>query len=129
MGFIESDLEFERSVDMRFTRQNQVLTMPFPAGAISESTIDAMETLFRDTFSRTLGVASADQCTFVNFRMRAISRLQRSGDRQDNFRVGNLQPTPTGMRLAYFGDAGEFAETAIDKRADLEYGHSVVGPP
>ncbi len=128
MGFKESDLEFERSVDMRFTRQNQVLTVPFPAGAISESTIDAMEALFRDTFSRTLGVASADQCTFVNFRIRAISRLQRSGDRQDKLPDRESQPTPTGMRLAYFGDAGGFVETAIYERADLEYGHSIVGP-
>ena len=32
------------------------------------------------------------------------------------------------MRLAYFGDAGGFVETAIYERADLEYGHSVVGP-
>jgi N-methylhydantoinase A len=125
-GFAADRLRTEREIDVRFRYQSHELSVPMPEGAVHEGTVAKVADEFRDLYARLYGVRPDDPVELVNYRVRVVGIVEKPDWASARMEQG---PAPReGERAAYFAEAGKHVATAVYRRDDLGWGHTVAGP-
>ena len=125
-GFDDSAIRVEREIDVRFRHQAHELGVPLDDGAITPATLVQAEAAFRDTYERLYGVRPGDPVEFVNYRVRAVGRVDKPDWAVDAQAHGPA--TPLNQRAVYFGEHEGFIDTPVYRRGSLAPGHTIEGP-
>jgi N-methylhydantoinase A len=121
-GLASGRLVLERSVDMRYHRQNHEL----PVGAPRRAAPAALARSFHRAHRRVFGYDAPDEPTeLVTFRVTARVAV----DSPPVMAAPGARDAPApGLRKVCFGRAAGFVETPVWPRAALAAGEAVVGP-
>ncbi len=127
-GVADSNIVVQRLIDVRFKHQSHELSVPIPAGPVSEATVKAAEEGFRSLYHELYGVLPNDPCQFVNFRVRASGVVPKPELSRAAPGDGNPRRALRGVRKAYFAEAGGFIDTEIYDRTRLRAADQLTGP-
>jgi N-methylhydantoinase A/oxoprolinase/acetone carboxylase beta subunit/N-methylhydantoinase B/oxoprolinase/acetone carboxylase alpha subunit len=125
-GVAAAEMTVERTADMRLVGQMHEINVPLPAGAIDESSLDAVRAAFGEVYARRYtaryGAAAVEA---ISFRVRVIGPAPALDLRQTD------SPSPArskhkGVRQAWFGSG--FVEAAVYDRYALVPGDRIDGP-
>jgi N-methylhydantoinase A len=124
-GVDPTDVEVERVAEMRYVGQTYEVDVPVPDGSLDSATVDQLVEMFHDRHEQEYGIAS-DQfpVTFVN--LRAVGRRVTTGQEFQSPSADGDNVATAESREVYFD--GEWQETAIHYRDDLNSGMSLAGP-
>lgn len=80
-GFPPSETELVRSIDIRYARQTNIVTVPVEGsstfdGSLLEKTVDLFEDLYRNRYGRESGFRDAG-IELITFRLRGIGKMKR----------------------------------------------------
>jgi N-methylhydantoinase A len=141
-GYASNQVKLEYLVDMRYSGQSAVLTIPFQFGngEANGQAIGALLNDFAEEHRRTYGHRLAEEpVEFVSFR---VTARPASGPRtSDRIVVKPKKPAAAGVRRAFFGPESGFLDTPVIDRGGLttepqpgpvlieEYGCTTVVPP
>jgi N-methylhydantoinase A len=137
-GYARSEIQMERSSDIRYAGQSYELTIPVPAGVLTHDSVTTLEQAFDKEHEKTYGhhAGAREEYIFVNFRV--IGRIRRTSVFPKALRNGTSQ---TRRRRAYFGSKSGWHDTPVISRWDLsakaskgpflidEYDTTTVVPP
>jgi N-methylhydantoinase A len=137
-GFERSQVQMERSSDIRYAGQSYELTIPVPSGVLTLDSILGLEQAFDTEHEKTYGhrAGTPEAYTFVNFRV--IGRIRRSSVFPKAKQNGAKQRR---RRKAYFGSKSGWHDVPVISRWDLsakmlkgpllidEYDTTTVVPP
>ncbi|MBW2031706.1 MAG: hydantoinase/oxoprolinase family protein, partial [Deltaproteobacteria bacterium] len=116
----ESDIEFQRSLDMRFVGQGAETNVPIPGKDFSSMKRKEIRRLFDDVYKKLYGRTYPDsEVEFINFKVRAsipakllqLPKLEKGG--------GSLQEAIKGQRQAYSPVARDFIPFTVYDRYRL----------
>ncbi|MBW2064430.1 MAG: hydantoinase/oxoprolinase family protein [Deltaproteobacteria bacterium] len=119
-GGPESDIEFQRSLDMRFVGQGAETNVPIPGKDFSSMKRKEIRRLFDDVYKKLYGRTYPDsEVEFINFKVRAsipakllqLPKLEKGG--------GSLQEAIKGQRQAYSPVARDFIPFTVYDRYRL----------
>jgi len=117
---------FARAADMRYQKQGVELTVPFTAGAATDSTLGALVAAFHDLHERLYTFADRSApVEIVNLRVEAAG-----GHRPlalPEIGAGAGAPKPNGERMASL-DGGPLRRTPVYRREALGAGQRIAGP-
>ncbi|MEO8696380.1 MAG: hydantoinase/oxoprolinase family protein [Acidimicrobiales bacterium] len=125
-GFDDANIRIEREIDVRFRHQAHELGVPLDDGEITPATLVQAEASFRDTYERLYGVRPSDPVEFVNYRVRAVGRVDKPDWAVDAQAHGAA--TPVSQRAVHFGEHDGFIDTPVYRRSSLAPGHVIEGP-
>lgn len=119
----------QRTVDMRYSRQNYELSVPALPGIWNQESIAAMNQRFHDVHQKTYGYAVPEEPThFINFRVTAMGITHRPLFKERKTR----QPLPRKDRIphreVYFQETKSFQLCPIFERDWLSMGDVLAGP-
>jgi N-methylhydantoinase A len=125
-GFPAERIRVEREVDVRFRYQSHELSVPMADDTMTEETVGKVAAEFRDLYARLYGMRPDDPVELVNYRVRVVGLVDKPDWAAERLEQG---PAPRASeRPAYFSEAGGYLGTAVYRRDDLGWGHSVAGP-
>ena len=119
-GMAESDIAFERSVDLRYEGQEYVLTVPVPGGPVDPAAVRAVfDTAYHQQYGHSSRAVGAE---VANLRVAVLGRLERPGlpDPVDR------QARPSGSRDVHFDGAAR--RTDVLRREAFALGDVIAGP-
>jgi N-methylhydantoinase A len=125
-GFDDTSIRIEREIDVRFRHQAHELGVALDDGVVDAASLVRAEALFRDTYERLYGVRPSDPVEFVNYRVRAVGRVDKPDWAVDATASGPA--TPLGQRPVHFMEHEGFVDTPVYRRAALAPGHVIEGP-
>jgi N-methylhydantoinase A len=125
-GFDDENIRIEREIDVRFRHQAHELGVHLDDGEITPATLVQAEAMFRDTYERLYGVRPSDPVEFVNYRVRAVGRVDKPDWAVDAQAHGPA--TPVSQRAVHFGEHEGFIDTPVYRRSSLAPGHVIEGP-
>lgn len=119
-GISGNRVSFERAIDLRYSGQEYVLTIPLPDGPID---MDGVRADFDAAYARQYGHNSPEnRIETANIRLAALGRLERP----ENAPPERVAPRPAREREVWF--AGLPRKTAIIDRNSIAEGDVVSGP-
>ncbi|MFX1319662.1 MAG: hydantoinase/oxoprolinase family protein [Promethearchaeota archaeon] len=126
-GVLSQSISIQRLADLRYTGQAYEITVPVPAGEITERWLDNLEKIFHTSHEQQYGFAASEApVTIVNLRVIAqgpMPALQPSAiSRQRG------PPEPRFTREVYFEEIKRFTNTPIYERSALGVKAEVTGP-
>jgi N-methylhydantoinase A len=124
----DTAVRIERSARMHFQYQAGQLTVPFPAGPITEETVHDVEERFRDRYEELYLVRPDEVCVFVNVAVRAIGTVAKAQRAAVPITGRDPEHARTGARAVYFVEADGFTSTPVYDRLRLRPGDHVDGP-
>src|SRR5215467_7853808 len=125
-GVAPADMTIERSADMRLVGQMHEINVPLPAGAIDETSLDAVRTAFADVYAQRYTAVYDDAAIeAISFRVRVIGPAPALDLEQAEPRDAH-RTKRKGARQAWFGDG--FVEAAVYDRYALKPGDRIAGP-
>jgi N-methylhydantoinase A len=125
-GFDDALIRIERTIDARFVHQAHDLEVVLSDGPINAQTLADAEKTFRHLYGFLFGVWPEDPVEFVDYRVRAVGRVDKA-DWLVEERASGPAP-PFDQRSIYFGDGDRLVDTPIYRRGSLLPGHSIEGP-
>ncbi len=118
-----------RSVDMRYHGQNYELSVPVPAGAITQATMRALAAGFADAHRQRYGFATDDDpVQLVTLRVEAIGVVQKAELKAQPDGGPDASAAIVGRRPVWLPEAGDFVATPIYAREALRAGNRFAGP-
>jgi N-methylhydantoinase A len=119
---------FQRQADLRYARQGFEVTVEFPAGDISTTSVQQLIDAFHQRHEQLYTYAAPDTpVEIINLRLRAVGHMDKLAlPRIDTVPAGS-SPTPLQSRPVYFASTG-FVDTPIFARHALCAGHAITGP-
>jgi N-methylhydantoinase A len=127
-GLSEKDLLVQRSIETRFVHQKHEISIPVPAGPITDETAGLIEGAFRDLYFELFKVRPADPVEFVNFAVRVVGVANKPQILPTPRGDGQAARALKGRRQAYFAEASGFVETQVYDRTALQHGDTIGGP-
>jgi N-methylhydantoinase A len=132
-GFVESDVQVGRSVDMRYRYQVHELNVPFPAGsaAITESGMEELYALFDDLYERAFGQGSGYREAgkeILTFRLAATGLLKKPQIKAEVARSSDGAQAIKSRRDVYFEEARKFVATPVYDFTKMHPGAAFAGP-
>ncbi|TET54075.1 MAG: hydantoinase/oxoprolinase family protein [Desulfobacteraceae bacterium] len=125
----EENIEFERSVDVRFVGQGSETNIPIPEGNFTEVKKEEVRRRFDETYKKLYGRTYPDSpVEFINFKVRASlpERLLRLPKIEK--KAGSLKDAIKGQRQAYSRIAKDFIPYTVYNRYKLFPGAEFQGP-
>ena len=131
-GFDDSRHEFITQADMKYEGQVSDLTVPVPAGPITQATLTALAENFDEEHEQSFGYRTDASYQLVNIRViaRGLPDTPRMPDRFELAEPLSLSASANGVpgsRPVYFGPIRGWADTPIVSRAGL-VGRTEAGP-
>jgi len=125
-----SEQQFVRTADMRYVGQMYEITVPVPAGALTEASRMQMEEYFHNSYLEIYGTHTSDApIEALNWRLLATSaRPEIPLQSVDSEGAGTLDEAFKGTRQAFFGDHGGWSEATVYDRYSLPQGVPGSGP-
>jgi len=125
-GVSAVEIKIERSADMRLVGQMHEINVPLPAGAIDESSLEAIRTAFAEVYTkRYTSLFGAATIEAISFRVRALGPMPRL-DLGQAESEGAAREKRKGVRQAWFD--GGFLEAPVYDRYALAPGDRIEGP-
>ena len=125
----EENIEFERSVDVRFVGQGSETNIPIPEGNFTEVKKEEVRRRFDEIYKKLYGRTYPDSpVEFINFKVRASlpERLLRLP--KIDKKAGSLKDAIKGQRQAYSRIAKDFIPYTVYNRYKLFPGAEFQGP-
>jgi N-methylhydantoinase A/oxoprolinase/acetone carboxylase beta subunit len=125
----EENIEFERSVDVRFVGQGSETNIPIPEGNFTEVKKEEVRRRFDEIYKKLYGRTYPDSpVEFINFKVRASlpERLLRLPKIEK--KAGSLKDAIKGQRQAYSRIAKDFIPYTVYDRYKLFPGAEFQGP-
>jgi N-methylhydantoinase A/oxoprolinase/acetone carboxylase beta subunit len=125
----EENIEFERSVDVRFVGQGSETNIPIPEGNFTEVKKEEVRRRFDEIYKKLYGRTYPDSpVEFINFKVRASlpERLLRLP--KIDKKAGSLKDAIKGQRQAYSRIAKDFIPYTVYDRYKLFPGAEFQGP-
>jgi len=128
-GVSENDVQFIRSVDMRYVGQGFDINVPLPGGMFNHNHLEGFQTSFEKEYQRIYQRLCEDiaiEC--VNWRLTATGPHPEMGTTQWGSPVENRTDILKGTRQAYIPDQNRYAEIPVYDRYQLTVGVEITGP-
>lgn len=127
LGVKRTEMEFERSADMRFSGQGYEIAAPIPGGKLDASSRKGLEDSFLGVYRQLFERAPAAPIEGLSWRLRATGRrpelsLDFRGGR------GDRAAARKGSRPVYFHEQRAFIDTPVYDRYRLAPGATLDGP-
>ena len=128
-GVPQNRRQFEYAIDMRYHRQNFELSIPVPAGVLTEELLEQVLEDFHREHKRSYGYSKPEalvQC--VSYRVCAIGIIDKPDLKPEPLQPEAPLPQPMAHRSVLFQGAQHRVETPIYLREALVPGQQVPGP-
>jgi N-methylhydantoinase A len=125
----EENIEFKRSVDVRFVGQGSETNIPIPEGNFTEVKKEEVRRRFDETYKKLYGRTYLDSpVEFINFKVRASlpERLLRLP--KIDKKAGSIKDAIKGQRQAYSRIAKDFIPYTVYNRYELFPDAEFQGP-
>ena len=120
---------FEFAVDMRYQRQNFEISIPVPAGKMTEETLKKALADFHAEHKRSYGYCKEDAIVqFVSYRVSAIGVIDKPDLKAAVLHPEAPIPEPIEVRQVLFQNSDEYVETPVYLRDKFVPGQSIPGP-
>ena len=120
---------FEFAVDMRYQRQNFEISIPVPAGKMTEETLKKALADFHAEHKRSYGYCKEDAIVqFVSYRVSAIGVIDKPDLKAAELHLEAPIPEPIEVRQVLFQNSDEYVETPVYLRDKFVPGQSIPGP-
>lgn len=120
---------FEFAVDMRYQRQNFEISIPVPAGKMTEETLKKALADFHAEHKRSYGYCKEDAIVqFVSYRVSAIGVIDKPDLKAAELHPEAPIPEPIEVRQVLFQNSDEYVETPVYLRDKFVPGQSIPGP-
>jgi N-methylhydantoinase A len=127
-GVRHMDRTVDRSVDMRYVRQNFELEVSVPDGPLSAAALERLLQAFHDLHHRAYGHSNAtDPVDVVNYKARGIGSLPKPELKELPEGPENADSAYLGSRPVFFKQAG-WVECPYYDRVKLRASQKIVGP-
>lgn len=128
-GVPQDRRQFEYAIDMRYHRQNFEISIPVPAGVLTEELLEQVLEDFHREHKRSYGYSKPEalvQC--VSYRVCAIGIIDKPDLQPEPLQPEAPLPQPMAHRSVLFQGAQHRVETPIYLREALVPGQQVPGP-
>lgn len=120
---------FEFAIDMRYQRQNFEISIPVPAGKMTEETLKKALADFHAEHKRSYGYCKEDAIVqFVSYRVSAIGVIDKPDLKASELHPEAPIPTPIEVRQVLFQNSDEYIETPVYLREEFVPGQAIPGP-
>lgn len=120
---------FEFAVDMRYQRQNFEISIPVPAGKMTEETLKKALADFHAEHKRSYGYCKEDAIVqFVSYRVSAIGVIDKPDLKAAELHRRHRFLEPIEVRQVLFQNSDEYVETPVYLRDKFVPGQSIPGP-
>ena len=120
---------FEFAIDMRYQRQNFEISIPVPAGKMTEETIKKALADFHAEHKRSYGYCKEDAIVqFVSYRVSAIGVIDKPDLKASELHPEEPIPAPIEVRQVLFQNSDEYIETPVYLREEFVPGQAIPGP-
>ena len=127
-GFTDDEIYVERSVDMKYIDQVHECRVEIPLFTIDADAIGEIEDAFHRRHEALYTYCERDNVPeLINIEVNVYGRSPEVAKPEAGTGAFAL-PTPSGERLAYFGEAGEYRATPVYDASTLPVGAVVEGP-
>ncbi|MBI3979083.1 MAG: hydantoinase/oxoprolinase family protein [Chloroflexi bacterium] len=128
-GVPPEDRAIERSIDMRYHRQNYELTIPVADHPLHEADLAALLDRFHRRHQQVYGLsAPGEPVQLVSFRVVARGRARPLATTPPQSLGARKMAAPVEQRPVSFGEAGAFVSCPVYDRDRLEPHQQLVGP-
>jgi N-methylhydantoinase A len=127
----EQDMEFNRSVDLRYRRQVFELTIPVREGQLTAQDIDLLVVNFEKVYEELYGPQTAFRQAGIEttlFRLEARGKVPKSKLKVYNRAVWDVSRALVGEREVFFYEIGDKVPTRVYDGDKIGYGHVIDGP-
>jgi N-methylhydantoinase A/oxoprolinase/acetone carboxylase beta subunit len=125
-GCRPADVLFERSVDIRRSRQPHALNVPVSSGRLDAAGLARIKETYTDLYAQLYGVRSEAPLVVSACRVRARGRGVAHARGVSAASAGRR--AEKGSRQAFFRESGGFIDTPVYERTVLAVGAGVNGP-
>ena len=127
-GFTDDAIYVERSVDMKYIDQVHECRVEIPLFTIDADTIGEIEDAFHRRHEALYTYCERDNVPeLINVEVSVYGRSPEVV-KPDAATAGSTLPTPSGERLAFFAEAGEYRPTPVYDASTIIVGAAVGGP-
>ena len=120
---------FEFAIDMRYQRQNFEISIPVPAGKMTEETLKKALADFHAEHKRSYGYCKEDAIVqFVSYRVSAIGVIDKPDLKASELHPEAPIPAPIEVRQVLFQNSDEYIETPVYLREEFVPGQAIPGP-
>ena len=120
---------FEFAIDMRYQRQNFEISIPVPAGRMTEETLKKALADFHAEHRRSYGYCKEEAVVqFVSYRVSAVGVIDKPRLEAEELRPEAALPAPVETRQVLFQNSDYYVATPVYLRDDLVPGQSIPGP-
>ncbi len=120
---------FEFAIDMRYQRQNFEISIPVPAGRMTEETLKKALADFHAEHRRSYGYCKEEAVVqFVSYRVSAVGVIDKPRLEAEELRPEAALPAPVEIRQVLFQNSDYYVATPVYLRDDLVPGQSIPGP-
>jgi N-methylhydantoinase A len=131
-GFGKRRIEIMPSIDMRYARQTNIVTVPVEAHLTFDAqllgkTVDRFEELYRERYGSESGFRDAG-IELVTFRLRGSTRIQKPRPARQRLSGSDARRALVERRRAWVDDRGLFEEISGFSWDSLRAGNVVHGP-
>jgi len=121
-------MTLQRTIDVRLLHQRHEIPVRVSPGKSGRQAIEEAEARFRDAYFTLFGIRPIDPCQLLNFRVRASGSPEKPHINRHDLRESAAHEAHTGIRRAFFEEAGDYVDTPIYDRVRLRAGDSFTGP-
>jgi N-methylhydantoinase A len=116
-------------VDVRYRGQGHELTVPLPAGPLTDADLEAVVESFYHRYLDTYGIDLRDPAELVTFRVRVSVPAGSSVENMPPERqLLDTRPVAASRRSVYIAEQGAFVDTPVYERSALALESAVSGP-
>lgn len=120
---------FEFAIDMRYQRQNFEISIPVPAGRMTEERLEKALADFHAEHKRSYGYCKEDAVVqLVSYRVSAIGVIDKPDIRESVLMPEAPLPKPIEVRQVLFQNCEEYVDAPVYLRDELVPGQTVTGP-
>ena len=120
---------FEFAIDMRYQRQNFEISIPVPAGKMTEETLKKALADFHAEHKRSYGYCKEDAIVqFVSYRVSAIGVIDKPDLKASELHPEAPIPASIEVRQVLFQNSDEYIETPVYLREEFVPGQAIPGP-
>lgn len=120
---------FEYAIDMRYQRQNFEISIPVPAGEMTEETLAQALADFHAEHKRSYGYCKEDAIVqLVSYRVSAIGVIDKPDIKEKELHPEAPLPTPIEIRKVLFQNCDEYVDAPVYMRNDFVPGQVIAGP-
>ena len=120
---------FEFAIDMRYQRQNFEISIPVPAGKMTEETLKKALADFHAEHKRSYGYCKEDAIVqFVSYRVSEIGVIDKPDLKASELHPEAPIPVPIEVRQVLFQNSDEYIETPVYLREEFVPGQAIPGP-